>query len=232
MAVAARYDSYVDYVIFDGQCERYPKWFEEDVLEDIVMDASRYTRWMPKEERPTDYFDKTVVERDSVFLRKHDGTIHVTDYYVFSNLYYVFYYNDYLNHGVAAYEDDIIEYVECLPGVLPFESPDWFYEYFTEAANLVDEETILWNSSFDVGTEVHGLIWSDHMDGSGEGEIVVDVHCVFLRNFAGSVMYLPWKYFINDFNPGPVNSEFDELDRGSSYGEPASKRWLNRERIV
>lgn len=223
MAVAARHEAYVDYVLYDGQIAKYPDWFYEEVLDDIVMDASRYTRWIPREQRAPDYHDKTVVERDSVFLRKHDGRIHMTDYATFQQLYYVFYHNDFLNHGVAAFEEDTIEYVECKPGALPFESPDWFYEYFTEAVNLPDEETILWNESFNVKTKTEGLIWSGFMDGTDEGEIVVDHHCVFLRNFAGSIMYLPWEYFIQDFNPGPKEQEFEDLDRNIDIS--ISHRW-------
>lgn len=223
MAIAAYYESYIDYVVYDGMIEKYPAWFREEVLDDIVMDASRYTHWIPYDERPPGYYDKQVVEGASVFLRKPCGDIHCTDYDTFEKLYYTFYYNDFTNSGIAAFEEDIIEYVECRPGILPRESPDWFYEYFTEAVNLVDEETVLWNDSFGVRTDNKGLLWSDYGEGNGTGEVVVDHHCVFMRNFAGSIMYQPWEKFIEVFNPGPNENEFETLDRTSSIS--VTHRW-------
>lgn len=217
MATAAYYESYVDFVIFKGLTEKYPSWFTDEVLDDLVMDASRYTIWFPNGERPTDYYEKVVVETDSVFLRKPNGTIHMVEYPIFKEMYHTFVYNDFISSGVAAFMEDTIEYVECLPGVLSEEYPDWFYEYFTEVANLPDEETILWNNSFDVYTETKGLYLGT------EGDITVQDHCVFVRNVAGSIMYVSWENFVRDFNPGPGQYEFEDLD--GSMDISVSQRW-------
>ena len=202
---AVLHGGYVDYVIYTGLTERYPKWFRKEVLDEIYMDSHRYTFWAPKEERPFDYYEMTLVEDYSVFLRKSDGSIFCTSYDVFTQLYTVFLYEDYMNHGVAAFTEDCIEYVECQPGILSAEYPDWFYEFFTEVANLPMEQTVLmYDTSQSLYAQAGGYVIKLY------DAVIVDTHCVFLQNQFGEVRHMEYGDFIKHYNPGPVGGRRDE----------------------
>lgn len=197
---AVLHGGWVDYVIYMGMTERYPEWFERDVLDDIFMDEHRFTFWLPKEERSWDYHEKTLVEVDSVFLRKPNGDLFCTSKYVFDQLYIVFLYDGFSNYGIAAYEEDCIEYVECQPGVLSAEYPDWFYEHFTESVNIPGEESIL---LYD--TEKHHLTSQvGPFVLNVAGDISVNTHCVFLKNLLGEIRHMEYSDFLKHYHPGPV----------------------------
>lgn len=203
---AVLHGSWVDYVIYMGMTERYPEWFQKEVLDDIYMDEHRFTFWLPEEERPWDYHEKELVESDSVFLRKPNGEIFRTSKYVFEQLYVIFLYDGFSNHGIAAYEEDSIEYVECQPGVLSAEYPDWFYEYFTEAIHFQNcNESIF---IFEINTPGNPVTSSTRNQvvplGSGLGQVAVDTHCVFLRNFLGEIRHMEYSDFLKHYHPGPV----------------------------
>ena len=144
MVVAALREGVVSYVIYEGENEQYPRWFREEVLDGILVDESRYTRYIPRPERCVDYYDKTVVEHDTVFLRKpKSGDIHCTTYETFEDLYIPMDVNPRTNSGVAAFREDAIEVVECHGG-LPEAYPLWFYNFFSDGRVIKDsEETIL-----------------------------------------------------------------------------------------
>lgn len=209
---AVLHGSWVDYVVYMGLNERYPKWFEEEVLDDIYMDEHRYTFWMPRSERPWDYYEKDLVETDSVFLRKPNGEVFRTTKYVFEQLYVIFLYDGYSNYGIAAYEEDCIEYVECQPGVLNNGYPDWFYEYFTEALHFKDGNESIFIYELD---NTNPPITSNSKDiveplDNDIGQVAVDRHCVFLRNFLGEIRHMDYVDFIKYYHPGPLG--------GHTYG--------------
>lgn len=203
---AVLHGGWVDYVVYMGMTERYPDWFQNEVLDDIFMDVNRYTLWVPKEERSVDYHEKTLVEDYSVFLRKPDGEIMCTTQYVFMQLYYVFIYDGYSNHGIAAFEEDCIEYVECQPGVLTAKYPDWFYEYFTEAVHFPQERESVF--IYDLDT-TQAPVTSSSIDiveplDSSVGQVAVDTHCVFLKNLHGEIRHMEYSDFLKHYHPGPV----------------------------
>lgn len=197
---AALRGSYIEYVLFAGVTERYPSWFNKELDESIYVDESRYTFYIPKEERRPDYYEKTLVEDYSVFLRKPTGEVFVTDYDVFSDMYVPFRYNSFTNSGIAAFDDDCIEYVECRPGVLPAGYPVWFYEYFTEAINFPqDEETIyLYDEETHCLTAKRGSLIVPL-----NGEASVTSHCVFLRNKLGEIRGMDYDDFSKYYDPDP-----------------------------
>lgn len=205
--LAALRGSYVEYVTYTGITEKYPVWFHREILDDIYMDQNRFTFWAPEEERGTDYYEKTLVEDYSVFLRKTDGSVLCTTYDVFSDLYVIFKYDAFTNSGMAAFKEDTIEYVECQPGVLSREYPDWFYEFFTEAAHFPQEEESIF--IFDVDTTDTPLRSSkygvEEMEMGEVGQVSVDDHCVFLRNHLNEIMHMEYYKFLEMFNPGPGN---------------------------
>lgn len=209
---AVLHGGWVDYVMYMGLTERYPDWFHQEVLDDIFMDEHRFTFWVPEEERSWDYYEKDLVESDSVFLRKPNGDIFRTSRYVFEQLYVVFLYDGFSNHGLAAYEDDCIEYVECQPGVLSAEYPDWFYEYFTEAIHFKDEGESIF--IYDLDTTNPPITSSsinivEPLD-STIGQVAVDEHCVFLRNFLGEIKHMDYSDFLKYYYPGPVGGHVYE----------------------
>ena len=171
MAVASLKEGVVDFVIFAGQDEQYPAWFKREVLDGILVDESRYTRYIPKADRAMDYYDKTMVEYDSVFLRKPaSGDIHCTPYDVFEDLYIQLEVNNRTNSGQAAFREDTIEIVECHGG-LPGSYPSWFYDYFSDGIVIQSlDETI--------------LFYGD------DREISVEGHCYFLRNKQGQIAFM------------------------------------------
>jgi hypothetical protein len=181
---AALRGTYVEFVLYMGITEKYPLWFEEEIYRNIYMDESRYTFWIPQEERRMDYYEKTLIEDYSVFLKKPNGEIHVTDYDVFQELYVAFQYDAFTNSGIAAFEDDCIDYVECQPGVLTAEYPLWFYEFFTEAVHLYQEDTTI-------------LFYEN-------GEVTVNNHCVFLKNRYGEIKGMLYDEFLKYYDDNPV----------------------------
>ena len=147
MVVAALKEGVVDYVIFQGTWEattsQYPRWFQEEVMDGILVDENRYTRYIERPERAIDYYDKTLVEYDSVFLRKPNGDIHCTTYDIFEELYVSLDVNPRTNSGIAAFREDTIEAVECQGG-LPEAYPSWFYNFFSDGIVIESiDETIL-----------------------------------------------------------------------------------------
>ena len=179
MVVAALREGVVDYVIFAGTWEmttsQYPRWFQEEVMDGILVDENRYTRYIEKPERSMDYYDKTLVDYDTVFLRKPDGDIHSTTYDVFEELYISLDTNPRTNSGIAAFREDTIEIVECHGG-LPEAYPSWFYNFFSEGIVIADhDETI--------------LFYGD------DREISIKGHCYFLRNKNGQIAFMEKETF-------------------------------------
>lgn len=192
--------SYVEFVVFMGVTERYPQWFQDELEDTISLDDSRYTFYVPREERNVDYYEKQLVEDYSVFLRKPNGDTFLTDYDIFSDLYTTFKYDAFTNKGIAALDEDCIEYVECEAGVLSAGHPVWFYEYFTEAINFPqDEETIYFYDSEDRSLKAsRGSLLAT----AGGGVSVTD-HCVFLRNKFGEIRGMLYVDFIKFYDPKP-----------------------------
>lgn len=181
--IAGIHGSYVEFVIFNGVTETYPEWFKKEIEESIYVDEHRFTLYVDKSERRPDYYEKTLVEDYSVFLRKPSGELHVTSYETFTELYKIFRWNAFTNSGVAVFMADMIEYVECKPGKLPAGYPEWFYEYFTEAVNFPQtEETVLFTDGKDIS---------------------ITEHYTFLRNKFGSIMGLPYSKFLLYYDPDP-----------------------------
>lgn len=205
MRVAFR-DSYIEYVIFMGVTERYPSWFAEELYECTYTDESRYTFWVPIDERQPDYYEKQLVEEYSVFLRKPNGDIHVTDYDIFQDLYVTFRYDAFTNSGIAALEQDCIEYVECHPGILPAGYPEWFYAFFTEAFNFPEnEETVFF---YDADEKSLKASRGSLVATAGKhGEVDVVEHCVFLHNKYGEIKGLSYNEFLKYFDPNPQIGE-------------------------
>lgn len=181
---AALEGSYVDFVIFMGENERYPDWFQQELDKCVYTDESRFTFWVSSEERKPDYFEKKLVEEYSIFIRNDAGEIHVTDYDIFQDLYITFRYDAFTNSGLAAYEEDSIEYVECKPGILDAGYPYWFYEYFTEAVNLPDE-------------------FEGYMLFAEKDEVKVTNHCIVLRNRLGEIRAVPYDIFDRYYDDSP-----------------------------
>lgn len=179
---AAFNGSAVEFVYFMGITENYPDWFYEEMYENVHMNESRYTFWVDPSERRPDYHELILVEDYSVFIRKMDGSIHVTNHEVFTTLYTVFKYSRSDNSGVAAFNEDVIDYVSCRGGELTAEYPTWFYQYFTEAVNLPGSESLL------VGPR---------------GDIYVDGHYVFLKNKRDEIREMRWEEFLAYYDPNP-----------------------------
>lgn len=199
MRVALR-GSYIEYVIFMGVTERYPSWFAEELYECTYTDESRFTFWIPDGERRIDYYEKQLIEDYSVFLRKPNGDVHVTDYDVFSELYIAFRYDAFTNSGIAALEQDCIDYVEAQAGVLPAGYPEWFYEYFTEAFNYPQDE----KTFFFYDANKHSLTASrDSMEITAGGDVIITEHCVFLRNKYGEIRGMTYTQFLKYYDPDP-----------------------------
>ena len=204
MRVALR-GSYVEFVIFMGVTEKYPLWFEEELYECTYTDESRFTFWVPFNERNPDYYEKQLIEDYSVFLRKPNGEVHVTDYDIFTELYITFRYDAFTNSGLAALHEDCIEYVECQAGMLPAGYPEWFYAYFTEAFNYPqDGETF-----FSYDTNKHCLTASrGSMEITAGGEVTVTEHCVFLHNKYGEIRGMTYNQFLECYDPDPKQLEW------------------------
>lgn len=182
MFIAALKEGVVDYVIFAGDHEQYPRWFREEVLDGILVDENRYTRYIPRPERSVDYYDKTLVENDTVFLRKPTLEVHCVSYDIFEELYIPLESNPRTNSGMAAFREDTIEVVECHGGV-PMSYPGWFYDYFSDGIVIQ-------------GTDQTILFYGE------EREITVEGHCYFLRNRMGQIAHMDHetfsKYFVKE----------------------------------
>lgn len=201
MYVALR-DSYVAYVIFSGVTEKYPSWFEEEIYHDnVIMDEDRYSFYVYSDERNMGYYEKQLIEDYSVFLRKPDGEVHVTDWDTFSELYRVFRFDEFTHSGLAALHGDCIEYVECQGGTLPKGYPIWFYDYFTEALNYPqDGETFFFYDS-----NRHTLKASrDSIEVTAGGDVTVTEHCVFLLNKHGEIRGMRYDEFLKYYDPNPT----------------------------
>lgn len=202
--IAALRGSYIEYVLYMGATERYPLWFKKQLDNHTFTDESRFTHYIPFDERSPDYYEKTLVEDFSVFLRKPNGNVHVTDYDTFSDLYHTFIHDTFTNSGVAALEEDCIEYVECKPGILPAGYPEWFYEYFTEALNFPKDELTLYLYDEDQ----HCLTASrGSLIVTAGGAASVTEHCVFLRNRFGEIRGMNYDDFLKYYDPGPGTVE-------------------------
>lgn len=190
----------MEYVVFSGITERYPRWFQREIERTIGMDDSRYTFWIPETDRDVDYYEKQLVEDYSIFLRKPNGEVHLTDYDVFKDLYTSFKFNAFNNSGICAFRSDCITYVECKPGVLTYDYPDWFYEYFTEAVHSPNgDETILLHSVDSLSRS--GLDRAYVSD--KEVSVSVTKHCVFLRNRFGEIKGMDYEKFLKFYDPFP-----------------------------
>ena len=203
MKVALR-GSYLDFVIFMGVNEKYPQWFQHELEHTIYTDESRRTLYVSLEERRPDYYEKTLVEDYSVFLRKPNGSIFVTNYEVFIDLYIAFTTDVFTNSGICAFEEDCIEYVECQGGsTLNPGYPAWFYEYFTEAVNLApDHDSMMFkNNEF--------ILF--HGEGSS-GDVTVTEHCVFLRNKHGAIRSMEYDKFLKYYDPEPIEGKYHYYD--------------------
>lgn len=195
---AAIRGSYVEFVIYNGMTEKYPQWCAEELYECAFTDESRFTFWVYSDERKPDYYEKQLIEDYSVFLRKPNGDIHLTDYDVFLEMYHSFTFDSFTNSGIAAFKEDCIDYVECKGGVLTREYPTWFYEFFTEAVNLPQGETIYFHDH-NCGTTTQGPF----LEVSDDGQVSVDSHSVFLRNRFGEIKGMLYSDFIKHFDDKP-----------------------------
>lgn len=174
---------YVQFVVFMGVSEKYPEWFIEEIANRVFVNESRYSFWTPPPERLCDYYEKELIEAYSIVLRKSNGETHIAEIDTFTDMYRVFKYDLSENGGVAAFKEDVIEYVECFPGGLIDAYPEWFYQYFTEALNnQKDEESYLFS-----------------IDGSGH--ITIKERCVFLINRFGEIRQMSYGNFLKYYEP-------------------------------
>lgn len=180
---AALRGHYVKFVVFMGVAERYPDWFIEEISERIFVNESRFCFWTPPPERTIDYHEKELIESFSVVVRKPNGEAHVMEWDTFNDLYRVFKFDLTTNSGVAAFNEDVIEYVECFGGMMVDNYPQWFYEYFTESLNNPkDSETY--------------LLFSDN-----DGCLTIRERFIFLRNRFGEIRNIPYMDFLMYYDP-------------------------------
>lgn len=181
---AAIQGGYVEAVFFMGVNEKYPMWFQEEIYDAIFTNESLYTFWVDRSERTPDYYEKQLVEDYSVFLRRSNGEIFVTNYDLLDEYYTIFRTDTFTNSALVAFNDDIIEYMECHGGILCGYPEDWFYEYFTESLlNPQQGETVFVN-------EV-------------DGDITITEHCSVMQNKYGEVKVVDWDTFIQIYDPEP-----------------------------
>lgn len=183
---AALRGKYLDAVYFMGINEKYPYWFAEELYDAIFTDESRYTFWVDRHSRRPDYHEKTLIEDYSVFLRKEDGTIFVTNYDQLDEMYTIFRTDKFTNSGLVAFNEDVIDYVECHGGSSFYSmDDDWFYEYFTEVVNHPQDEESIFFTNTDQG-------------------ITVNQHCAVLMNKYGEIRAMEWRKFLKfyDIDPG------------------------------
>lgn len=175
--------SYVEVVYYMGSNERYPDWFAEELYRCTFTDDSNFTFWVSDSSRKPDYHEKNLIEDYSVFIRKPNGEVHVTDYDTFKYLYYEFTFDRFNNCGLAAFYDDVIEYVECYPGNSIQSYPDWFHDHFSEAIwNHCDGETIFISNGDDIS---------------------VTEHTYFLQNKFGEISSMDYRTFTKYYDNNP-----------------------------
>lgn len=195
--------SYVDVVFFMGIHEKYPLWFQEELHNNIFMDDHRYTFYVHHEERSVNYYEKTLVEDYTVFLRKPTGEIHVTDYDTFVDLYYVFRNDEFTNSALAALHTDTIEYVECNGGELTYGYPEWFEQFFTESLTTPDySETIFMYQNNEETIQI--CLNEDTVLVRINGDTSVTSRCVFLCNRFGEIRGMGWQEFLKYYDPDPA----------------------------
>lgn len=172
----------VEFVTYEGPNANYPVWFEEELYWTTYTDEYRFTYWVHPSQRKPDYYEKKLVEDFSVFLRKPDGDVFCTDWDTFYDLYLPFDANPWANCGKAAFKDDCIEYYEYR-GILDLEyAPKWFYEYYTEALNLPEDNELI---IFDKEGQDTSL-WE---------------HSIFLRNRFGEIKKMSYRDFLKHYKP-------------------------------
>lgn len=182
--IAALRGKYLEAVFYMGENQRYPDWFCEELYDATFTDESRYTFWVDRRSRRADYYEKTLVEDYSVFLRKESGEIFVTNYDCLDELYTTFRTDAFSNSALVAFNEDVINYAEFHGGVSCGYPDDWFYEHFTESLhNPVEGETIFVAD-----------------DG---GDITVTEHCVIMQNNYGEIKVLDWATFTKFYDPDP-----------------------------
>lgn len=215
--LAALRGSYVEFVVYNGVTERYPSWFSEELYDCTYTDESRYTFYAPPHQRDVDYYEKQLVEDYSVFIRKPNNMVHLTDWETFHSLYQEFRFDKFTNSGIAALQDDCIEYVECYGGIIAREFPEWFYEYYTEAVNLPQSgETIFLRDAHDHDTST----WDKrgpYLSVSETGEVSVDERSVFLRNRFGEIRPMLYTEFIKYYDDDPEINQLGEFEHGGRY---------------
>ncbi len=199
---AAIRDSYVDVVYYMGHNEAYPDWFHEELYDAVFTDefGTSYwiNRWTKKRkisekieyerQQVFSYVDKykevVLVEDYSIFIKKSNGEIFVTNYDIFDELYTVFRFDRFNNSGLAAFNEDVINYVECHGGIGVTGYPEWFYEFFTESVNNPKHNESIYISD-------------------NNGELVVTDHCAVLQNSFGEIMVIDWVKFLEYYDPDP-----------------------------
>ena len=202
---AALRGSYVQVAFYMGDNETYPDWMADELANCTFTDESRYTFWVPEDMRKPDYFEKQLIGDYSVFLRKPDtGEIHVTSTDTYGDLYMEFQFDAFTNSALAAFHDDVIEYVECRGGeVVDSGYPDWFYEWITEAINYPGYD----NARDAIQGGLVGSECEESMliDVDGNDFSIVD-HCVVLRNKFGEMKIMEWEKFNRLYDTDPVAS--------------------------
>lgn len=182
---AALRGKYLEAVFFMGVNERYPHWFCEEIYDAIFTNESQYTFWVDRHSRRPDYYEKQLVEDYSVFLKKPNGQIFLTNYDQLDEMYTIFRTDRFTNTGLVAFNEDVIDYVECHGGSMMYAmDDDWFYEYFTEAVNYPQEEETTFFAVDDNG-------------------ITVNQHCAVLMNKFGEIKVLSWREFMKFYDPDP-----------------------------
>lgn len=208
MKVALR-DTYVEYVLFCGMSETYPRWFNELIDDTISLDESRYTLYVHYNERTMSYYDKQLVDDYSVFVRKPDGEVYVTDWDAFNEVYQTFTWSEFSHSGISAPHENCIEYVECKAGVLRDLYPAWFYEYFTEAFNFPQDD----KTFFFYDTDKHNVTATrDSLEITAGGGVTVKEDSVFLRNRLGEIKGMTWVDFLKYYDPYPELGEDSRCD--------------------
>lgn len=205
MGKVALRGTYVEFVHYMGIHERYPDWFSEELYGNIFQDDSRYTFWVNEWNRTPDYHEKQLVDDFSVFIRKPGGEVHLTDWDAFSDLFTIFRNDTFTNSGLAALNEDCIDYVECQGGELLMNYPEWFEDYFKEAVNFPGDETIyFYNKSVDPFTDpITVRIHNDTVMLSIDGDVSVESRCVFLRNKFGEIRGMGYEAFVRFYDPYP-----------------------------
>lgn len=204
---AALRGSYLEFVIFKGFNEPYPMWFAEEIYCNAFFEESQFTTWLSKEERSVDYHEKTLISNDSVCLRKSSGELFVTNMDLFTEHYTTFTFSNLTNSGIAAFDPDCIEYVECNGGIYSDEYPEWFYECYTEMVNFPHVETVFLHERPIKVAPCHG-IGKRRYEEVSTGTPVTN-HSVFLRNKFGEIKRMDYSIFVKYYDPFPKMEDND-----------------------